>query len=72
MMEANKHLYTFFTSSSTKNYDYVKEFGAYIKVIKYYGVRTRIHHVIVKPNLHEIEVQDTDNLTTEEKNEANL
>ena len=65
MMEANNHLYTFFTRSSTKKYDYMKDFGAYIKAIKYYGIRTRIHHGIVKSNLREIEVQDTDKLTTE-------
>ena len=44
-----------------------KTFDAYANVIKSYRVRTLIHPSLVKANLLKIGVQDTNNLTPEEK-----
>ena len=45
----------------------MKGFDAYTNVIKSYIGRTTIHFDFVKSKLLETEVQETDNLTSEEK-----
>ena len=67
MMKADKRLYTFFQIRNTINYDYMKKFDVYVKVVESYGGKTPIHPGLVKSKLTNMGVQDTKNLTPEEK-----
>ena len=67
MMKAKKILYILLQKSNTTNYDYMKEFYSYVKVVKSYVVKTPIHPGLVKANLLDVVVQDSDNPTPELK-----
>ena len=65
MIKSDKRLYTFYQRRNTKNYDYMKQFDAYVKVIEYYGRRKPIHPGPGKANITKMGVQDTKNTTPE-------
>ena len=69
-MKSNKRLYTFFQKSKATNDDILKEFNAYIKVIKSYRGKTPLHPDLLKANLTNIEVSDADKPTPYEKKNA--
>ena len=70
MMKADKRLYIYFQVRNTTNYDYMKEFEAYINVIKYYGRIITIRPGLVKAKLAKIELMGFENLNPEEKEQA--
>ena len=66
-MKPDKRLYTFFQIRNTINYDYMKKFDVYVKVVESYGGKTPIHPGLVKSKLTNMGVQDIKNPTPEEK-----
>ena len=66
-MKADKCLHKFFQIRNTINYDYMKKFDVYVKVVESYGGKKPIHPGLVRSKLTNMGVQDTKNLTPEEK-----
>ena len=62
-MKSENFLYEFFQKRNRKNYDFMKQFEAYIKVIDSYGGKTPIHPGLVNAKLAKMEILDTKNPT---------
>ena len=70
MTKVKNHLHIFVHRRNRTKDDYLKDFNAYIKVIKSYVGRKPIHTGLIKDKLSKMGVRENNDLTSE-KNEEN-